>query len=164
VPAKQSLLTRVRILIAIVIVGLIASGLSALPLLSEVAKLDQWVNALGCPAFVAEWIGRVHEALGKTYVAYPFMGYGTDWLAFGHFVIALFVIGAFIDPVRNVWIIRASMIVCLLVVPTALVAGAIRGIPLWWRAIDSSFGIIGFIPLWIAERMIREMSANYFSR
>jgi len=154
-PNDETLLRRIRILLAIVIAGLIASGLSALPLLSEVAKLDGWVNALGCPAFVTQWIGRVHQGLEKTYAAYPFIGYGTDWLAFGHFVIALFVVGAYIDPMRNVWIIRASMIACVLVVPTALVAGAIRGIPWWWRAIDSSFGIVGFVPLWIADRMIR---------
>ena len=30
--------------------------------------------------------------------------------------------------------------------------------------IDGSFGIIGFIPLWIANRIIRKMSANYLPR
>jgi hypothetical protein len=49
------------------------------------------------------------------------------------------------------------MIACVLVVPTALICGAARGIPLWWRAIDSSFGIVGFIPLWLAARMIRRL-------
>ena len=109
--------------------------------------------------FVA-WIDQVHEGLEKTYAAYPFMAYGTDWLAFDHFIIALFVVGAFISPVRNVWVIRASMIACILVVPTAFIAGAICGIPLWWRAIDSSFGIVGFIPLWLAARMIRRLPSS----
>jgi hypothetical protein len=155
---NQTQLRRVRVLLGIVIAGLILSGLSALPLLREVTSLNYWVHAAGCPSFVTEWIGRVHDGLEKTYSAYPFMGYGTDWLAFGHFIIALFILGACVDPVRNVWIVRASMIACVLVIPTAIIAGFVRGIPLWWRAIDSSFGIIGFVPLWIADRLIRKMS------
>ncbi|HSH39366.1 MAG TPA: hypothetical protein VK993_11325 [Chthoniobacterales bacterium] len=66
------------------------------------------------------------------------MQYGTDWLAFGHIVIAIFFAGPLIDPVRNLWVIRAGQIACVLVIPLALVCGDIRGIPLWWRAIDCS--------------------------
>jgi hypothetical protein len=144
-------------LIAIVIAGLIGSGLSAFPLLRESGRLDHFVHAFAFPEFVRAWIAYVHEGLATTYTAYPFIGYGTDWLAFGHFVVALFVIGAFVDPIRNVWNIRASMIACILVIPTALICGAVRGIPLWWRLVDSSFGIVGFIPLWLADRMIRRL-------
>src|SRR3954452_21264836 len=146
--AAQTCLGRVRILLGVVIVGLIGSGLSTLPLLREVATVDSWVHALRFPAFVTTWTERVHQGLGKTYAAYPFIAYGTDWLGFGHFVIALFLIGAFIDPVRQVWLIRASMI---------------AEIPLWWRAIDSSFAILGFIPLWFAERLSRKLPKNYVS-
>jgi hypothetical protein len=59
--------------------------------------------------------------------------------------------------VRNVWLLRAGMIACALVIPIALICGAVRGIPLWWRAIDSCFGIFGFIPLWMAARMTRRL-------
>jgi hypothetical protein len=125
---EGALLGRIRVLIAIVIAGLIVSGISALPLLPEVTTLHEWVHGWGFQTFVVAWIDQVHEGLEKTYAAYPFMAYGTDWLAFGHFIIALFVVGAFINPVRNVWVIRASMIACILVVPTAFIAGAIFGI------------------------------------
>jgi hypothetical protein len=148
----------IRLLLGIVIAGLIGSGLSAFPLLCESAWLDRFVHAFAFPQFVTEWIAFVERGLDKTYSIYPFVGYGTDWLAFGHLVIALFLIGAFVDPLRNVWIIRASMIACVLVIPTALVCGAVRGIPLWWRMIDSSFGIAGFVPLFFANRMIRRLS------
>ena len=148
-------LRRVRILIGLVIAGLVASGLTAVPLLRESAQLDHFVRVFGFPSFVSAWTARVHEGLEKTYAAYPFIAYGTDWLAFGHLVIALFMIGALIDPVRNIWIIRAGMIACVFVIPTALICGAVREIPLWWRAIDSLFGVIGFIPLWLSWRMIR---------
>lgn len=150
-------LRRIRILIAIVIAGLIGSGSSAFPLLHESGRLNHYVHAFAFPEFVRVWIAHVHAGLKATYAAYPFVAYGTDWLAFGHLVVAIFVIGALIDPVRNVWVIRASMIACVLVVPTALICGAMRGIPLWWRLIDSSFGIAGLIPLWIADRMIRRL-------
>ncbi len=102
----------------------------------------------------------MHEGLANTHAAYPFIAYGTDWLAFGHLVIALFLLGALIDPVRNLWVVRAGMIASAFVIPCALICGALREIPLWWRAIDSLFGIAGFIPLWIAARMIRRLSAE----
>jgi hypothetical protein len=154
---REEQLRRIRTLIAVVIAGLVGSGLSAFPLLRESERMAHFVNAVGFPDFVRAWMWHVHAGLAATYAAYPFVGYGTDWLAFGHLVVALFVIGAFIDPVRNVWVIRASMIACVLVIPNALICGAMRGIPFWWRAIDSSFGIAGFIPLWLAHRMIRRL-------
>lgn len=155
--SRHNQLRRIRLLIGIVIVGLIASGWSALPLLREVTALNHWMQTLGGPAQVLDWIARVHDGLDKTYAAFPFMAYGTDWLAFGHFVIALFILGAFIDPVKNVGIIHASIFACVLVIPTALICGAVRGIPFWWRAIDCSFGVIGFVPLLMARQMIREL-------
>jgi hypothetical protein len=146
-----------------VIVGLIGSGLSALPLLHEVATMDHSVHELGFPPFITTWIEHVHQGLEKTYAAYPFIAYGTDWLAFGYFVIALFRAGAFIDPMRNVWIIHASMIACVLVIPTALIAGFVHEIPVWWRTIDSSFATVGLIPLCLAERLIQSLPTNYVS-
>lgn len=153
----ETQLRRIRALVGIVIGGLVVSGVTAFPLLHEVALLDRAAQSLGFPAFFASWIGRVHEGLERTHAAYPFLAYGTDWLAFGHLVIALFMIGAWIDPVRNIWLLRAGMLACALVIPLALICGALRTIPLWWRAIDSCFGVFGFIPLWIAARMTRRL-------
>ncbi len=51
------------------------------------------------------------------------------------------------------------MIACVLVVPLALICGPLRGIPFFWRLIDCSFGILGFIPLWIARNDIRRIGA-----
>ncbi|MFT4637937.1 MAG: hypothetical protein ACI8T1_001253 [Verrucomicrobiales bacterium] len=59
-----------------------------------------------------------------TYEAYPFMGYGTDWLAFGHLVIALFFIPVWKNPVRNIANLRAGIAACILVWPTAMIATA----------------------------------------
>jgi len=45
----------------------------------------------------------------------------------------------------------------VLVVPYAFVFGTIRGIPFWWRLIDCSFGLLGFVPLWLCRKWVREI-------
>jgi hypothetical protein len=101
--------------------------------------------------FNVGWLTRVNDALVQTQSQNPFLFYGTDWLAFGHFVIAIAFIGALKNPVRNRWLFDFGLIACVLVVPYALVFGGLRGIPFWWRLIDCSFGIWGFIPLWFCR-------------
>jgi hypothetical protein len=146
---KQGLLRKVRLLTALFIVGLFLSGVTAIPLQSEVDWLAKHVDS--------EWLSRIHTALAQTQSQYPFLFYGTDWLAFGHFVIAIAFIGAWRDPVRNRWLFDFGIIACVLVIPYALVFGALRGIPLWWRLIDCSFGIFGTIPLWLGRNYTREL-------
>jgi len=155
--SAHELTRRIRALITVFIVGLALSGITAFPLLHE---LDLLVAILGPPVqesgFVW-WISHVRQALAETYRVWPFLGYGTDWLAFGHLVIALFFVGPLRDPVRNVWIIDAGLIACAGVIPLALICGEIRGIPLYWRLIDCSFGVFGAVPLWWVRRMIAEL-------
>ncbi len=45
----------------------------------------------------------------------------------------------------------------MLVIPYALVFGGSRGIPFWWRLIDCSFGVLGFIPLWFCRQWTSEL-------
>ena len=33
-----------------------------------------------------------------------------------------------------------------------MLCGALRGIPIYWRLIDCAFGVLGFLPLWLARR------------
>jgi hypothetical protein len=141
------------------IIGLFISGATALPLETE---LNALANFLGSPdsshaAGFAFWIWKVHDALHQTYATYPFMAYGTDWLAFGHFVIAIAFVGALRDPVRNRWLYLFGMISCVLVIPYAIICGGMRGIPFYWRLIDCSFGVFGFVPLWICWKWTGEM-------
>ena len=49
------------------------------------------------------------------------------------------------------------MIACVLVIPLALIAGPIRGIPFFWQIVDCSFGVFGIIPLWYCRRMIQRL-------
>lgn len=154
----RQLLRWIRSSIAIVIAGLVVSGLTAFPLVPEVAVLHRWLTLHSSPTPLTAWIAKVHQALTVVDSNFPFLAYGTDWLAFGHFVIALFFIGAFVDPLRNVWVIRAGQLACMLVIPIALICGEIRGIPWWWRGIDSALGVFGFLPLWVAERLIQRLA------
>jgi len=89
----------------------------------------------------------------------PLMFYGTDWLAFGHFVIGLAFLGAFRDPVRNRWLYQFGMMACAAVPIWALVFGHLRGIPGWWRMIDAAFGVAGFVPMWLCNRWVSQLEA-----
>jgi len=103
------------------------------------------------------WILTVRDGLRESYAKYPWLAYGTDWLAFAHLVIAVFFIGAFNDPVRNVWILQAGIVACVLVIPLAVICGAVRQIPAGWRLIDCSFGVLGAVPLLYALRLTRAL-------
>lgn len=146
---------RLKILTWFFIVGLVLSGATAIPLKSELDLLAK--------ISTAQWISDVRAALTQTNLQFPFLFYGTDWLAFGHFAIAISYIGALRDPVRNRWLYTFGMVACGLVIPYALVAGGLRGIPLWWRFVDCSFGVFGFVPVWLCAKWAKELeSANYF--
>ena len=128
-------LRRIRFWLGVFIVGVVLSGVTAFPLAMETRWLDAAVHAsLVEPTARATgllaWVVRVHQGVADTNARYPFMAYGTDWLAFGHFAIAIAFIGALRDPVRNLWLFTFGMIASALVVPYALIFGGIRGIPL----------------------------------
>lgn len=158
----MSTLTRVRFWLIVFIVGLVLSGVTAFPLETEVRILVRMLHADWSPApehlpVLVDWLDRVHEGIIETNRRYPFIAYGTDWLAFAHLVIAVAFWGPLRDPVRNVWVVHFGMIACAAIVPLALVAGPVRGIPWWWQLIDISFGVFGIIPLLFAHRSIRRL-------
>lgn len=131
---EEMLLRRIRILLIGFTIGLVLSGLTAFPLEWEVSTLARILGASdsatpGTTTGLVHWIVTVRNGLIDTYAKYPFIAYGTDWLAFGHLMIAI----AFIGP--------------------------IRGIPFYWRLIDCSFGVVGIIPLWLARKYALALDA-----
>ena len=144
---------KIRIVLGIFLTGLVLSGLTAIPLVEELnlickaRDLDGLIPRQTQNSFDF-WILTVREGLRDTYNRHPWMAYGTDWLAFAHLIIALFFIGPWQDPVRNVWVLKAGIVACALVVPMALVFGQLREIPIGWRLVDCSFGVLGAIPLY----------------
>lgn len=158
----MSLLARYRLVLGLFIVGLFLSGVTAFPLLHELEILSR---LLGVPPDAAPsslgglqfWIATVRDGLRTTYAAYPWLAYGTDWLAFGHIVIAMFFIGPWREPVANAWVLKVGLVACAAVIPLAMICGPIRGIPFYWRLIDCSFGIFGAIPLLYCLHLTRRM-------
>ena len=153
-------LRRTRRWLWVVLVGLFLSGVTAFPLELEVRWLLRALDPLSgqLPALVG-WIERVHTGLVETGDRYPFMRYGTDWLAFAHLVLAVAFWGPLRDPVRNVWVVQLSMIACAGIVPLALICGPIRDIPWFWTLVDLSFAVGAFPPVWFAYRHIRAIEA-----
>ena len=154
----------IRAILVFFVFALGVSGLTAIPLRFELNILNSIVGEDTSVAnflpWLATWISLVHNALEKLYQDYAFLAYGYDWLAFGHFVIAIAFLGAVKDPIKNRWVIEFGMIACVLIIPYAFFFGQLRGIPILWRVIDMLFGIFGMIPLFIARKMTVELEAD----
>lgn len=156
---------RIRFWLGLFIVGLVLSGLTAFPLQAELSWLTGAVQSgplagLAASTHLLSWLERVTAAVGETNARYPFLAYGTDWLAFAHLVIAVAFLGPWLDPVRNKWVLQFGLIACAGVIPLALIAGQVRGIPSGWRLIDCSFGVFGSIPLLICLRWTRRLEKS----
>lgn len=144
--------SRLKIYIAIIIAGLALSGITAFPLETELAYLiNDGSSAL------QQWLTKVYQAIKTTNENYPFLSYGTDWLAFAHLMLAILFVGPFKNPIKNKWVIEFGIICCLMIIPLALIAGHIRGIPSFWQLIDCSFGVIAIIPLYLSISNIQKL-------
>ena len=78
-----ALLLRYRLSLGVFLAGLIVSGLTAFPLLSELRLLASLLG-IDTPERYADyhglqhWIAYVLFGLEQTYTKFPFIGYGTD--------------------------------------------------------------------------------------
>ncbi len=122
--ARRRLRT-VRLLLGFFVAALVLSGLTAFPLAWELRVLTAWFGtgtAVGTAMpGLAHWLTYVRDGLEVAVRDYPFLAYGTDWLAFAHLVIAVAFWGPLRDPVRNIWVVEFGMIACLMVIPLALI-------------------------------------------
>jgi hypothetical protein len=151
-------LRAIRVWLSMFIVGLVLSGITAFPLVHETGWMVRMLDAHPIlPGGIIVWIDRVYAALANTDGRYPFLAYGTDWLAFAHVVLAVAFLGPLVDPVRNKWVLQFGVIACAAVPALALIAGPLRGIPLPWRMIDCSFGVFGAVPLLFCLRHVRAL-------
>ena len=151
----KSHLKPIRRWIITFIVLLILSGITAFPIQTEINfMMNIKIHFLD---FIMEWLEKINSGVNDVYSKYPIhrLWYRLacicthcNWIAF---------IGPYRDPVKNIWVIEFGMIACAMVIPLALIAGAVRDIPFWWRLIDCSFGVFGIIPLWIVRNKIINM-------
>lgn len=152
---QQQLISRIKLCMWVVIIGLAISGITAFPIETELQWFSRHSGVF--PAAMQNWLNTIYKAIHDTNARYPYLSYGTDWLAFAHVLLAILFVGPLINPVKNVWVIQFGMIACVLIFPLAFIAGPVRHIPVFWRFIDSSFGVFAFIPLWMSYRGIREL-------
>ena len=150
----QQLKIQIRCIIIFFMAALIFSGATAIPAEAELTLILQHISA---DTGMGKLLTTCLNALQYTGAHYPFLFYGNDWLAFAHFVIAIAFIGVLKDPGKNIWVLQFGMIACIMVLPFALIVGGLRGLPSWWRLIDCSFGVIGFIPLWICQNKAKQL-------
>jgi len=148
------LLRQIRIHICIIILGLALSGITAFPIQSELELLAGQPGS----GTMNHWLNTIYLAVKNTNQMYPYLSYGTDWLAFAHIMLAVLFIGPLRDPVKNIWVIQFGMIACVAIFPLAFIAGSIRSIPIFWQLIDCSFGAIGIIPLYLSYKTIQKLN------
>src|ERR1700743_2896496 len=105
---RESLLRQYRIVLALFIAGLVLSGVTAFPLERELELVTtirgtaQLTPDMAKNSFDA-WILTVRDGLHDSYNRHPWLAYGTDWLPVGAITIAIFFIGRYRGPGRNVW-------------------------------------------------------------
>jgi hypothetical protein len=163
--SEQQRMSRIRMWLGLFMAGLLLAGITAFPLEWETRAASQWLHGSGgwagdaFPSLRA-WIDQVRYGLAISYRRYPWLAYGTDWLAFGHITIAIAFAGPMRDPVRNKWVVQFGMIACGLVIPMAAICGPLRAIPPFWMPVDMSFGVVGIVPLMLAYRHIRVLEAR----
>ncbi len=152
---EKKLKKQITILLIAFIALLVLSGITAFPIETELDLMSEHISFL--PDTMQLWLTTIHQSVKETNAAFPYLAYGTDWLAFAHLVIAVAFIGPLKDPIRNIWVIQFGMIACIMILPLAFIAGPIRHIPLYWQLIDCSFGVLGIIPLYITYRLIKQL-------
>jgi len=148
-------LKKTKRITAFFILLLVLSGITAFPLQTELNFLADSLTPNS--GLLYQWLNEVSTAINDINNNYPFLAYGTDWLAFAHIIISIFFVGVYKDPVKNIWITHTGIIACLLVFPVAFIAGYVRGIPLFWQFIDCCFGALGLIPLIIIHKNTKQL-------
>jgi hypothetical protein len=154
----NSIRSRVRLCIWIIIIGLFISGVTAFPIETELAFFVK--HQPDTSSTLTNWLNKVYMAVKDTNTRYPFISYGTDWLAFAHVMLAILFIGPLVDPVRNIWVVQFGIIAAVFIFPLAFIAGSIRGIPFFWQCIDCSFGVITLAILLPCYKWIKQMEAS----
>jgi hypothetical protein len=141
----------IKRLVFLFIIALLISGVTAFFLESELQFI---ISNFSFGRYINSWLYKVCNALIEINDSYPFLSYGFDWLAFGHIIIAMFYIEVYKRPIENRWVLRYGMYACILILPTAFIAGYFREIPILWQIVDCSFGVFGFTLLYIIYRKI----------
>lgn len=155
---KKQFQHRIKVCMWVIIAGLALSGITAFPIETELSIFSEYLSTQNGP--ISLWLNRVYDGVRLTNHYYPYISYGTDWLAFAHLMLAILFIGPLKDPVKNIWVIQFGIIAAILIFPLAFIAGGIRGIPFLWQLGDCSFGVVTLLILIPCYRMVLKLSNN----
>jgi hypothetical protein len=154
---KHTLTCRIRLCTCTVTGGLFLSGITAFPIEAELRWLVGVLQPDG--AFYA-WINKIYYSVHQTNLHYPYLSYGTDWLAFAHLLLAILFAGTLKCPVKNQWVIEFGIIASVAIFPLAFIAGGMRQVPVFWRLIDCSFGVVSLsllLPCYVMIKKLKEI-------
>jgi hypothetical protein len=157
---SNKLRREIRLLLYVFIIGLVLSGVTAFPIHTQLTYAHHMIAFFRLDNPFSQWIETVYEGVNEIDSSYPFIAYGTDWLAFAHLILAVLFLGIIRDPVKNIWVLQFGLIACGSVFPLAFIAGTVRGIPIYWQLIDCAFGLVGGLLLWMCYQRTRILSTK----
>src|SRR6188768_2439318 len=115
--SEQKLKREIQLLLYVFITGLIVSGITAFPIHTELTYAHDLIAYFKLDNSLSRWMETVYEGVDEVQRNYPFMAYGTDWLAFAHLILAVLFIGIIKDPVRNIWVLQFGLFACAGILP-----------------------------------------------
>jgi len=145
-------------MLGIVALGLFLSGVTIWPWHWELTVLIGVLQSVSAPQELIVLLQEILSDMSRLRSEESFVLYVADWLAFAHLVLTALFVMAMRDPVRNIMVVRFGILCCLTVPILAITCVPLRGIPLFWIAVDSSFAFAA-IPLWVALRDLKRAEA-----
>jgi len=143
-------------MLVIVALGLFVSGVTIWPWEIELSFAISTLQTIKGPEPLTQLLQEIRHDMRILDEKNSFVLYIADWLAFAHLVLAALFLMALKDPIRNVLVVRFGILCSLSVPILAITCIPMRGIPLFWILIDSSFALCA-IPLWIALKDIKRL-------
>src|SRR3954466_4056118 len=101
--SEEKIKREIQLLLYVFVAGLAISGITAFPIHTQLVYAHNLFGSLHLNNSFTEWIETVYRGVDEIDTKYPFIAYGTDWLAFAHLVLAVLFLGIIKDPVRNIW-------------------------------------------------------------
>ena len=148
-------------MLVVVALGLFVSGVTIWPWEIELSFAISTLQSIQGPEPLIQLLQEIRHDMRMLDENNSFVLYVADWLAFAHLVLAALFLMALKDPIRNVLVVRFGILCSLSVPILAIICIPMRGIPLFWILIDSSFALCA-IPLWIALKDIKKLEQGKF--
>ena len=146
-------------MLGIVAGGLFVSGVTIWPWEFELTLLISSLDGIAVLEPLRSLLSELLSDMLALREKSSFVLYVADWLAFAHLILAALFLMALRDPIRNILVVRFGILCSLSVPLLAVTCVPLRGIPLFWILVDSSFALCA-IPLLIALRDLRLLESQ----